>query len=104
MVRKLAAARAQVDKTTTRGHTPLHYAAWGGAWRKGIFGKRVWTSEMAIVAISLLEYSQIVYYSRQPGTQRITEFISGIDISVMSSSLHSSPSAIISPFRSERLS
>jgi len=30
MVRKLAANRAQVDKTTTRGHTPLHYAAWGG--------------------------------------------------------------------------
>lgn len=37
MVRKLAAARAQVDKTTTRGHTPLHYAAWGGAWRKGFW-------------------------------------------------------------------
>lgn len=31
MVRTLAAARAQVDKTTTRGHTALHYAAWGGA-------------------------------------------------------------------------
>ncbi|CAL1159651.1 unnamed protein product [Cladocopium goreaui] len=30
MVRTLAAARAQVDKTTTRGHTALHYAAWGG--------------------------------------------------------------------------
>ena len=31
MVRTLAAAKAQVDKTTTRGHTALHYAAWGGA-------------------------------------------------------------------------
>ena len=71
MVRKLAAARAQVDKTTTRGHTPLHYAAWGGAWRKGIFSKRVWTSEMAIVAIALVEYSQIVYYSRQPGKTQL---------------------------------
>eukprot|EP00435_Cladocopium_sp_Y103_P006603 s691_g2.t1 len=30
MVRTLVAARAQVDKTTTRGHTALHYAAWGG--------------------------------------------------------------------------
>lgn len=30
VLRRLMQARAQIDKPTTRGHTALHYAAWGG--------------------------------------------------------------------------
>lgn len=30
MVKKLLLARARADDVTTRGHTALHYAAWGG--------------------------------------------------------------------------